>query len=198
MKLNRKDDPPRKTKGFTLIELLIVIAILAVLSVVVILTLNPAELLRQARDSTRVSDMSTYKSAMALYLADVISPRIGTSTLCYAHISSTAGFTNCNLDGRFSLSAVPTFGTSTAINGFGWIPVDFTLISAGSPISVEPIDPTNNATYYYSYRPGAGGTTYKMTVKMESSKYTTGVNNLAATDGGSSTSTYEIGTDLGL
>lgn len=38
-------------KGFTLIELLIVIGILAVLATAVIMVLNPAELLKQARDS---------------------------------------------------------------------------------------------------------------------------------------------------
>ncbi|HEY4525527.1 MAG TPA: prepilin-type N-terminal cleavage/methylation domain-containing protein, partial [Candidatus Paceibacterota bacterium] len=45
-------------KSFTLIELLIVIAIVAILSTVVIITLNPAELLRQSRDSVRLSDLS--------------------------------------------------------------------------------------------------------------------------------------------
>ena len=49
-------------KGFTLIELLIVIAILAVLGVTVTLVLNPAELLRQGRDSTRISDLSSINS----------------------------------------------------------------------------------------------------------------------------------------
>jgi prepilin-type N-terminal cleavage/methylation domain-containing protein len=43
--------------GFTLIELLIVIAIIAILSVVVVLALNPAEMLRESRDNNRVSDM---------------------------------------------------------------------------------------------------------------------------------------------
>ena len=83
-------------KGFTLIELLVVIAIVAVLSVVVVLTLNPAELLKQARDSTRIADMSTYKSAISLYLTDVTSPSLGSSTIprCYAHASSSA--TLCN------------------------------------------------------------------------------------------------------
>src|SRR3989344_7995871 len=56
--------------GFTLIELLIVIAILVVLSVAVVVILNPAELLRQARDSTRISDLASVNSAIALYLAD--------------------------------------------------------------------------------------------------------------------------------
>ncbi|KKW47096.1 MAG: hypothetical protein UY99_C0042G0007, partial [Parcubacteria group bacterium GW2011_GWA1_59_11] len=41
--------------SFTLIELLVVIAIVAILSAVVIITLNPAELLKQSRDSNRLS-----------------------------------------------------------------------------------------------------------------------------------------------
>src|SRR5512140_3584902 len=57
-------------KGFTLIELLVVIAILAVLTTTVVLVLNPAELVRQARDSTRISDLSSLNSAIALYLTD--------------------------------------------------------------------------------------------------------------------------------
>jgi prepilin-type N-terminal cleavage/methylation domain-containing protein len=57
-------------RGFTLIELLVVIAILAVLAVVVVLTLNPAGLLQEARDSSRVSDMATLNTGMGLFQAD--------------------------------------------------------------------------------------------------------------------------------
>ena len=57
-------------KGFTLIELLVVIAILAVLAVAVTLILNPAELVRQGRDSTRLSDIGTVHRAIGLYFAD--------------------------------------------------------------------------------------------------------------------------------
>jgi len=56
-------------KGFTLLELLIVIAILAVLSSAIVLVLNPAQLLAQARDSQRLSDLSSLHSAIALYLS---------------------------------------------------------------------------------------------------------------------------------
>ena len=50
-------------KAFTLIELLVVIAIIAILAVVVVLTLNPAALLQQSRDSSRLSDMQTITSS---------------------------------------------------------------------------------------------------------------------------------------
>ncbi len=45
--------------AFTLVELLVVIAIIAILAVEVTLTLNPAQLLAQSRDATRISDMAT-------------------------------------------------------------------------------------------------------------------------------------------
>jgi len=57
-------------RGFTLIELLVVIAILAVLAVAVVVVLNPAELIKQARDTTRISDLAALNSAISLYLAD--------------------------------------------------------------------------------------------------------------------------------
>ncbi|MFA6494844.1 MAG: type II secretion system protein, partial [Candidatus Paceibacterota bacterium] len=44
---------PCDLKSFTLIELLIVIGILAILVAAIVITLNPAQLLAQARDSKR-------------------------------------------------------------------------------------------------------------------------------------------------
>src|SRR3989344_5681288 len=64
-------------KGFTLIELLIVIAILGILAAAVIVVLNPAQLLAQARDGTRLSDLDSVRSAIALYLTDVSAPALG-------------------------------------------------------------------------------------------------------------------------
>jgi prepilin-type N-terminal cleavage/methylation domain-containing protein len=182
------------TKGFTLIELLVVIAIVAVLAVVVLLTLNPAQLLKQARDSNRVSDLATLKSALALYLADVSSPTLGTTTNCYVHPSSTITAAGC---GRFT-GGTATGTASNAVDGSGWIPVNFNSISSGAPISVVPVDPVNNASFYYSYR-ASSSLTYELTAAMESTKYGFGGSgDVVTNDGGNQTSSYEVGTAPGL
>ncbi len=201
----------KKQRGFTLIELLIVIAILVVLSVVVVLTLNPAELLRQGRDSTRVQDLSTYKSAIALYLADVISlpnNALGDPANCYYYdvlpVVHTAVVTFCGT--RFA-AGVNTPVQSQATNNTGWLPINFGAISSGSPIASEPIDPvpvpTAGAyTYYYAYRAtgntGLNALTYEINANLESNKYTGTPSDIRTSDGGNSPILYEIGTYPGL
>ncbi len=96
-----------KKKGFTLIELLIVIAIIAILSVVVVLTLNPAEMLRRSRDSNRASDLSIIKTALSLYLADVSSTYLGVAGTCYVQLS-TAAWTST--DGFYEFAAASSSG----------------------------------------------------------------------------------------
>lgn len=54
-------------RGFTLIELLIVMAILGVLAVVVLVAINPAEQLRRARDSGRISGTQQIGRAWSAY-----------------------------------------------------------------------------------------------------------------------------------
>jgi prepilin-type N-terminal cleavage/methylation domain-containing protein len=54
-------------KGFTLIELLIVMAILGVLAVVVLVAINPAEQLKRARDTGRISSVTQLGHAAAAY-----------------------------------------------------------------------------------------------------------------------------------
>src|SRR5690348_2992329 len=137
----------KNRKGFTLIELLVVIAIIAVLAVVVILSLNPAELLRQARDSNRVSDMATLKSAIALFQADVATSSVsalGTYSVLYADSASAAAATSTYIGSPtgawgFATTSVSTLTSSTSrnVDGTGWIPVNFTAISSGSPIGNE-------------------------------------------------------------
>ncbi|MEK7664230.1 MAG: prepilin-type N-terminal cleavage/methylation domain-containing protein [Patescibacteria group bacterium] len=57
-------------KGFTLIEILIVIGIIAILSTIVIIAINPARQFAQARNTQRVSNVNTILNAIGQNLAD--------------------------------------------------------------------------------------------------------------------------------
>jgi prepilin-type N-terminal cleavage/methylation domain-containing protein len=160
----------KNTKGFTLLELLIVIAILAVLSVALVLVLNPAESLRKSRDVQRMSDLATLKTAIGLYLTTVSSPDLdgagGFDNKCLNGVTATAQIAYssivadplCNVTvapgsdtsatfagGDMCYTAGATALTVTAADGTGWLPVNFGLIAGGSPISSLPIDPSNTS-----------------------------------------------------
>lgn len=198
---------PLHIAAFTLIELLIVIAIIAILSIVVILVLNPAQLLQQARDSNRVSDMSTLNTALGVYQAQGGSG-LGSSSVVYVSIpdpmaTTTAG-DQCQGLGLLSLPANYTYhcaATSTyrAVDGTGWVPVNFSSISTGAPLGELPIDPINTSSSreYYTYE--TNGTQYEVTMVPESQKYQLGgSNDVVSNDGGILASVYEKGSATGL
>jgi prepilin-type N-terminal cleavage/methylation domain-containing protein len=168
-----------KRSAFTLIELLVVIAIIAVLAVVVILALNPAELLREARDSSRFSDLANISEAVNLY-ADDQGGSLGSASTSYISVydpsaTSTAG-DQCQGLGLPSSTGSFTWqcNTSTtyqATNGNGWIPLNFSAISSGSPLGSLPRDPTNQTSTNLFYAYSTNGTQYAVTAVMESQKY---------------------------
>ena len=172
-------------KGFTLIELIIVIGILAILATVVVLVLNPAQLLAQARDSQRMSDLSSVKNAIALYLATADSPAVGATSK--GTVSTVCWFGACT-------TACSGISTSTAVDGTGWVNVKLTDTTGGSPLSALPLDPSQTATYQYAYIGDATNLTFELNANLESTKYS----GLEATDGGNCSSVYEIGTAPGL
>ena len=190
-------------RGFTLIELLVVIAIIAVLATAVILVINPAELIKQARDSTRVSDMAALNSAVSLYLADVATPGLGgvNDTSCDSVDE------NCTYGtATRSNDTACTTNTSTTIVGSGWVTVDFESISSGSPLSRLPKDPINTqgsencgaAKYrcYYSFI--CFLTSFELNATMESTKFAGGSSDVEGTDGGDDDNIYEVGNKLDL
>jgi len=177
-------------KGFTLLELLIVIGILAILSTTMILVINPAEILKKARDSQRISDLNTLKSAIAYYITSTSSPNIGLSTKTY---SSNVTDVNC---GRTTASAT----TTLTVDGNGWIPINFNSLTGGSPIASLPQDPnpstsataTSTPSRYYVYLPNDSDYTFTLVANMESATYS----QQESTDGGKVLTLYEVGTAM--
>ncbi|MFA6365394.1 MAG: type II secretion system protein [Candidatus Paceibacterota bacterium] len=188
-------------KGFTLIELLVVIAILAILATVIVVIINPAELLKQTRDASRISDLGALNSAVALYLADVVSPGIGGPANAACASGANATKVLCTAAGTSPFGGVACVtNATTTVDGNGWIPVTLTSISSGSPLSRLPLDPVNSTTYFYAYGCGGGNSAlnFEIDATMESAKYTstsTGVMR-NADDGGNNANWYEVGNSL--
>jgi prepilin-type N-terminal cleavage/methylation domain-containing protein len=188
-------------KGFTLVELLIVIAILAVLAAAVVIVLNPGELLAQARDSQRLNDLDTLKNALSIFISQVSPIELGTCP-----DGGRATFDPGAGDGPFATTTVAPGDITTANNvtGTGWVNVALSDVPGGSPIPFLPIDPTNNANYFYAYACSESPNyVFELDGRLESQKHRTKM----TTDGGNdntcdtyleNTCFYELGTDAGL
>ena len=175
-----------KAKGFTLIELLIVISILAILATAVTLILNPAELLKRGRDSTRFSDLSVIHGAITLYIASAPNPSFNGNTFCTATTTPPGGPPqDCTLN------------ATTTVDSDGWVDINFGDIPGGSPLPRLPLDPINNETYYYAFSSNVSNLTFELNAKLESEKFTI-TQDLDGKDGGNNSNWYEIGTEPGL
>lgn len=212
----------KRDGGFTLLELLIVISIIAILSVALVFILNPAETLKKSRDAQRISDLSTLKTALGLYLTSTTTPYLGglsSNAFCkdsgggwsaadrifYSYSGAIAAITDATLDGGTG-SAPAAYSTTTPslIDGTGWIPVNFESLTSGSPISNLPLDPVNtiasvsavaSTDLVYRYACRANNLTFEVDTQLESDAYTV-ADDKRLTDGGNSNSYYEVGTNL--
>jgi len=181
-------------KSFTLVELMIVIAILAILTAIVVFTLNPSELFKKNRDSRRITDIQTlYKGITFMETWNIGGLTYGTSTVIYISLPDSSS--TCSSYGLPTLPTGYSYNCVTNTNlrnsdGTGWVPIDFSVSNNNRYMSNLPIDPTNNETYYYSYNPGGS---FEVNALLESNEYIT---KFAFNDGGDSFNSYENGSSL--
>ncbi|MBI4094283.1 MAG: LamG domain-containing protein [Candidatus Liptonbacteria bacterium] len=198
-----------RLRGFTLLELLVSLGIVAIISVIVILVLNPAEILRQGRDARRLAELSNLSQAVAFFSSDAPSVALGESNRIYLSVPDltlSGGSPRSNCDSLISSGALAPLSSPweyrcTAeddlrkVNGTGWIPVNFANLAGGSPLSNLPVDPVNNAArgLYYTYV--AEAQQFAATAPLESAKHQKEV---AQDDGGTDPVRIETGTALSL
>lgn len=197
------------TKGFTLIELIIVIALIALLATTIILVINPAKLLAEARDSQRIADLGQMHSALSIFLAtgnatgNFLSNGVDSSGVntcdsrCWTHSSGTGSTTTCGT--RYPTTKGTTQSAVQTVGGGGWVPINLKAGGADAAIPAWPIDPKGNADskLFYAYVCDKDSTAWEFSAKMESLRYsTTAAESVENKDGGNNDALFEVGTGI--
>ena len=141
--------------GFTLLEMLLVIALIAILSSIVILAINPGKQLAEARNAQRRSDVNTILNAVYQYSIDhngalpTDIPDTQGETICKAGAADCSGYVDLNVltDDEEYLIDIPhdpdqeCGGTDTCYGIYqsssGRITVEATYAELGEDISIS-------------------------------------------------------------
>lgn len=160
--------------GFTFIQILLVLALIAVVAIILVIIIKPSKILEKSRDSQRFTDVKMLSEAINRYLAE--------------------GHNFQGLVGPYS-SIDPGFSNDTLrqkIDGSGWLPINFEVMTSGAPLQELPLDPLNNITHNYRFGASTINKTYEINCVFESPENIPKL----STDGGNDADIFEIGTDL--
>lgn len=174
-------------KGFTIIELLIVIAILGVLAVALLITINPGEAQKKTRDAERLSHLKTLQILLDQFIND------GKSAS--GNIITAAGVN----------SSAVTANNSQACGASSWLGID--TCAYGATVPLDPNNgvsrtfitnagntPPTTGTVTAQYKAQITGSDYEVNVMQESAANASKI----GSDGGNSAQWVEIGTKLDL
>lgn len=175
-------------KGFTIIELLIVIAILGVLAVALLITINPGEAQKKTRDAERLSHLKTLQILLDQFIND------GKNAT-----GAIVGATGAN-------SSALTANNSQACGASSWLGIDTCAYGATVPldpnngvtrtfITGATATPPTTGTFTAQYRARISGSDYEVNVMQESAANASKI----SSDGGNNNGQWvEIGTSLTL
>jgi prepilin-type N-terminal cleavage/methylation domain-containing protein len=200
-----------KKVGFTLIELIVVLAIIGVLVGILVAVIRPQQIFARLRDTQRQSDLNRLANAIQTYIAEFAQnpsaiiltgdPGIGGINGCLGGSTPTIYYSANTQPGTVnttSPSGLGTFirgraSTSTAVNGTGWLPVNFASATTLN-LTALPIDPRNsdiNGSFYYTYA-CTRDLNFELNANLEV------MTDAERDDGGDSTVLYEVGPQKNL
>ncbi len=165
-------------KGFTLIELLLMITIIVIMTALILIAINPAEMARRGRDATRFQDLESIRKAIAILTAQESAELPG--DLASPHTGST-------------LNPAQTRECGDTVNN--WLGMDVCTY-----LPTLPIDPRHGDGSPWAYEFAADGSRYELRSKVESTRNY----DRARNDGGNQNTCpgvdcwFEVGTDIGL
>jgi len=168
-----------RKNGFTLPEVLLAIGIIATLSTIAVVLLNPDEALKESRDVKRIADISSISAILskAVYGQLRITTSLTSSTIYVSLPDDTSSA--CASLGLPPLQSPWVYHCASSqnlyhIDGTGWIPIDFQKAGIND-LPVLPVDPINasSSCAYYIFIPGATNLAVgsELAANLESSKY---------------------------
>lgn len=118
----------RQTRGFTLVELLVVIGIIVILFAVVLVAIDPAKRLAQARDAVRRQDVRDLVEAMQQYVVDndgdVSGLGIDAVEATYQQIGTAASGCDAGCGAQTTLAACVDLSAALVDEYVSEVPVD--------------------------------------------------------------------------
>ena len=134
------------SRGFTLLEILLVVAIIAILAGIVIVAINPAKQLGDARNAQRRADVATILSAVYQYVIDnngTIPNAIPIdSTNHYVSASTTCAVIAATATNEICKSSATTCSGFAALGGY----VATSTQGGVSYVTSMPTDPSATST----------------------------------------------------
>jgi len=166
---------------------------------VVVIAINPAEILKRARDTKRINDLSNLHELIQLANSEgLLNSTICNGTNIYISLPSSIDLSNINnLPSGFSWVQVSEDNLRKS-DSTGWIPINVSDIS-GFSMPTLPVDPQNtlNDNLYYTFYCNPQQE-YILTSYMESKTFGPKGNENSKTnkDGGPDPYLYEVGSNL--